>query len=48
MRAHTESFRVPFCDTDLSGRIHYTTALRYFEIAENYLQAWPPFCRRDV
>ncbi len=37
MRMHTESLRIPFCDTDMSGRIHYTAAFQYFEMAENSL-----------
>jgi acyl-CoA thioesterase FadM len=34
---HTEQLRVNWVDTDASGRIHYTAALRYFEIAEHGL-----------
>jgi len=34
---HTEKLRVNWVDTDASGRIHYTAALRYFEIAEHAL-----------
>lgn len=34
---HTENLRVNWIDTDASGRIHYTAALRYFEIAEHGL-----------
>ena len=34
---HTERLRVNWVDTDASGRIHYTAALRYFEIAEHGL-----------
>jgi len=34
---HTEQLRVNWIDTDASGRIHYTAALRYFEIAEHGL-----------
>jgi acyl-CoA thioester hydrolase len=34
---HTEKLRVNWVDTDASGRIHYTAALRYFEIAEHGL-----------
>ncbi len=38
MRAeHTERMRVQWIDTDASGRIHYTAALRYFEVAEHEL-----------
>ena len=29
---HEEKLRVNWVDTDASGRIHYTAALRYFEI----------------
>jgi YbgC/YbaW family acyl-CoA thioester hydrolase len=31
---HRERLRVRWVDTDASGRIHYTAAFRYFEIAE--------------
>jgi len=34
---HTEKLRVNWIDTDASGRIHYTAALRYFETAEHGL-----------
>ena len=34
---HTENLRVGWIDTDASGRIHYTAALRYFEVAEHGL-----------
>jgi len=34
---HTEKLRVNWVDTDASTRIHYTAALRYFEIAEHGL-----------
>ena len=34
MFSHTEKLRVRWVDTDASGRIHYTAAFRYFEIAE--------------
>ena len=34
---HEEKLRVNWVDTDASGRIHYTAALRYFEIAEHGL-----------
>ena len=34
---HTERMRVQWIDTDASGRIHYTAALRYFEVAEHAL-----------
>ena len=34
---HTEKLRVNWVDTDASGRIHYSAALRYFEIAEHGL-----------
>jgi len=31
---HRERLRVRWVDTDASGRIHFTAAFRYFEIAE--------------
>jgi acyl-CoA thioester hydrolase len=34
---HTERLRVNWIDTDASERIHYTAALRYFEVAEHGL-----------
>jgi len=34
---HEERLRVAWVDTDASGRIHYTAALRYFEVAEHGL-----------
>ena len=34
---HEEKLRVAWVDTDASGRIHYTAALRYFEVAEHGL-----------
>ncbi|MCS6925983.1 MAG: acyl-CoA thioesterase [Candidatus Binatia bacterium] len=34
MVTHVERLRVRWVDTDASGRIHYTAAFRYFEIAE--------------
>ena len=37
MISHTEQLRVNWIDTDASGRIHYTAALRYFETAEHGL-----------
>lgn len=37
MTAHTERLRVNWVDTDASGRIHYTAALRYFEVVEHGL-----------
>jgi acyl-CoA thioester hydrolase len=37
MKSHTERMRVQWVDTDASGRIHYTAALRYFEVAEHAL-----------
>ena len=37
MITHTEKMRVNWADTDASGRIHNTAALRYFEIAEHSL-----------
>jgi len=35
---HTERIRVAYVDTDASGRIHFTAALRYFEIAGHALE----------
>lgn len=37
MIRHTEHLRVNWVDTDASGLIHYTAALRYFEVAEHSL-----------
>ncbi|MFQ5416189.1 MAG: acyl-CoA thioesterase [Myxococcota bacterium] len=37
MMTHTEKMRVNWVDTDASGRIHNTAALRYFEITEHSL-----------
>jgi acyl-CoA thioester hydrolase len=37
LRSYTQRLRVAFIDTDLSGRIHYTAAMRYFEAAEHGL-----------
>ena len=37
MITHTERMRVNWVDTDASGLIHYTAALRYFEVAEHAL-----------
>ncbi len=37
MRRYTNRLRVNFVDTDLSGRIHYTAAMRYFEATEHAL-----------
>lgn len=37
MIAHVERMRVAWVDTDASGIIHYTAALRYFEVAEHAL-----------
>ena len=34
---HEEKLRVNWVDTDASGRIHYTAAMRYFEAAEHGL-----------
>ncbi len=35
MMKHVERMRVNWVDTDASGLIHYTAALRYFEVAEH-------------
>ena len=43
MLTHVEKLRVRWVDTDASGRIHYTAAFRYFEIAE-----WELFRRAGV
>jgi acyl-CoA thioester hydrolase len=37
MIEHVERMRVAWVDTDASGLIHYTAALRYFEAAEHAL-----------
>ncbi len=37
MVTHVERMRVNWVDTDASGLIHYTAALRYFEVAEHGL-----------
>jgi acyl-CoA thioester hydrolase len=37
VNSHTEKMRVNWIDTDGSGTIHYTAALRYFEVAEHQL-----------
>ena len=47
MTTHTERLRVNWVDTDTSGLIHYTAALRYFEVVEHALMrkifgAWLP------
>ena len=43
MFKHVETLRVRWVDTDASGRIHYTAAFRYFEIAE-----WELFRRAGI
>lgn len=43
MLTHVERLRVRWIDTDASGRIHYTAAFRYFEIAE-----WELFRRAGI
>jgi acyl-CoA thioester hydrolase len=43
MVKHVEKIRVRWVDTDASGRIHYTAAFRYFEIAE-----WELFRRLGI
>jgi YbgC/YbaW family acyl-CoA thioester hydrolase len=35
--AHVEQLRVPWADTDASGRIHWSTPFRWVEIAEHRL-----------
>lgn len=37
MRSHSARLRVAWVDTDTSGRIHYTAAMRYFEQVEHGL-----------
>ncbi len=37
LRSFTARLRVAWIDTDTSGRIHYTAAMRYFEQAEHAL-----------
>ena len=37
MRSHTHHTRVAWIDTDTSGRIHYSAAMRWFEAAEHSL-----------
>ena len=37
MIAHVERMRVAWVDTDATGLIHYTAALRWFEVAEHAL-----------
>ena len=37
MTSHTARLRVAWIDTDTSGRIHYTAAMRYFETVEHAL-----------
>ena len=37
MPSYTSRLRVAWIDTDTSGRIHYTAAMRYFENAEHSL-----------
>jgi acyl-CoA thioester hydrolase len=52
---HVEPLRVAWSDTDAGGRIHFTAALRYAEIAENGLRRklglladWGEYPRRHV
>ena len=35
--SHTLSYRVPFADTDASGRIHWSSVFRWVELAEHDL-----------
>lgn len=37
MAPHVERMRVNWVDTDASGLIHYSAAMRYFEVAEHAL-----------
>jgi acyl-CoA thioester hydrolase len=52
---HVEPMRVAWADTDAGGRIHFTAALRYAEVAENGLRRklglladWGAYPRRHV
>lgn len=48
MRSHGEPVRVELSDTDASGRIHHTAALRWAERAEHQLLravGWPDLAR---
>jgi acyl-CoA thioester hydrolase len=52
---HVERLRVSWADTDAGGRIHFTAALRYAEIAETglrrrlgLLEDWGGYPRRRV
>jgi acyl-CoA thioester hydrolase len=52
---HVERLRVAWSDTDAGGRIHFTAALRYAELAENGLRRklglladWGDYPRRHV
>jgi acyl-CoA thioester hydrolase len=52
---HVERLRVAWADTDAGGRIHFTAALRYAEVAENALRRalgllgdWGDYPRRHV
>jgi acyl-CoA thioester hydrolase len=52
---HVERLRVAWSDTDAGGRIHFTAALRYAELAENALRRkrgllddWGDYPRRHV
>lgn len=52
---HIEPLRVAWSDTDAGGRIHFTAALRYAELAENGLRRrldlmadWGDYPRRRV
>jgi acyl-CoA thioester hydrolase len=52
---HVERLRVAWADTDAGGRIHFTAALRYAELAETSLRRriglladWGDYPRRHV
>jgi acyl-CoA thioester hydrolase len=52
---HVEQLRVAWSDTDAGGRIHFTAALRYAELAENGLRRklgllsdWADYPRRHI
>ena len=52
---HVERLRVPWIDTDAGGRIHFTNAFRWAELAETallrrlgLLERWGDYPRRHV
>ncbi len=55
MVEHVEHLRVAWIDTDAGGRIHFSNAFRWAEVAEaglmrsrGLLDVWPSFPRRHV